>query len=420
MGDEVTVSESHLQNEVRNVVSIKHKYLHALHESMERFQELFPEHKAMTKVSFDESEDPNEQFALIFESVSQRQDQILQVEELYITNRLPLAVVAKFTGSHPIDVWRSFVSRKKTPFNVCIGTFEERSQAFKLIEENKNGYIVDPITLFAICALEIKDQILSFTGKLGVTQSTLDLLQKLIDERSVNTEGYLSLSKEGDQYYKHEITKEDIEKDIDQTQEVLSWAQSECEIISAVGSQDIPVSGVKISETMSPAFIDTMLAAQGSGRILLSDDMHLRMWAKGLFGVSGVWLQTVMMAALDKNVIEREVYYESVITLVNSNYCFTSIDANILLYLAEKQDWVANQNFERVASIWVLYKEHHLFMMLNILIKGRPDELYVIINQFWRNANRINSGLDFINVTNQRQYEEALYSWCEGHFIKLT
>ena len=150
VGDEVTVSESHLQNEVRNVVSIKHKYLHALHESMERFQELFPEHKAMTKVSFDESEDPNEQFALIFESVSQRQDQILQVEELYITNRLPLAVVAKFTGSHPSDVWRSFVSRKKTPFNVCIGTFEERSQAFKLIEENKNGYIVLPY-LYDLC-----------------------------------------------------------------------------------------------------------------------------------------------------------------------------------------------------------------------------------------------------------------------------
>lgn len=444
VGDDVTVSESHLQNEVRKVVSIKNKYLHALHESMERFQELFPEHKEMTKVSLVDSGDPNEQFAPIFESVSQRQDQILQVEELYITNRLPLAAVAKFTGTHPIDVWRSFISRQKTPFNVCVGTFEERNRAFDIIEENEHGFVIDPITLFTICIFEIQEQIVSVTGKLGITQSTLDLLQQLIDERSVNAEGYLSLSKEGDQFYKHEITKEDIERDIAQIQDVLSWAKGNCDILPAVGDSDIPLSGLKINEIMAPAFTDTFLAAQGAKRLLLADDMHYRMIASELFDVKGVWLQTILMIALKRGSITSDLYNESIIKIVNSNYNFTTIDANLLRYLAEKQDWDANQDFQRVAStlngkhsdfsssmkvaieflirlwdmpIWVLHKEKFVYMLLNIMTEDKWEHVDVIISLFWRSANKIVSGPEFIYITNQKQYKNAIIKWCQGHFI---
>lgn len=447
VGDGVTVSESHIQNEVRKVVSIKKKYLHALHESMEHFQELFPEHKEMTKLSLVDSGDPNEQFAPIFESVSQRQDQILQVEELYITNHLPLAVVAKFTGSHPIDVWRSFMGRQKTQFNVCVGTFEERNKTFEIIEENEVGYAIDPITLFTICILEIQDQVVSVTGKLGITQSTLDLLQQLIDERSVNTEGYLSLSKEGEQFYKHEITQEDIENDIVQIREVLSWAQENCDILPAVGEIDIPLSGLKISEIMAPAFTDTLLAAQGTKRLLLADDMHYRMIASEMFNVKGVWLQPILMLALKRGGITGESYNESIIKIVNSNYNFTSIDANLLLYLAEKENWDANQNFRRLASIlngkhsdfsssmkvaiefltrlwdepiWVLHKEKFVYMLLNILTEDKWDHVDMIVALLWRSANKINVGPEFIYVTNQTQYKNAIAKWCQGHFIQLN
>lgn len=444
VGDEVVVAESHLQKEIRKVVLIKNKYLHALHESMERFQELFPENKGMTKVSLVDSTDPNEQFSPIFESVSQRQDQILQVEELYITNRLPLAVVAQFTGTHPIDVWRSFIGRQKTPFNVCVGTFDERNKAFETIEENAAGYVIDPITLFTICILEIQDQVVSVTGKLGITQSTLDLLQQLVDERSVNTEGYLSLSKEGDQFYKHEITKEDIERDISQIQDVMSWVKGNCDILPAVGNSDIPLSGLKINEIMAPAFTDTYLAAQGAKRLLLADDMHYRLIASELFDVKGVWLQTILMIALRRGGITSDLYNESIIKIVNSNYNFTTIDANLLLYIAEKQDWDANQEFKRVAStlngkhsdffssmkvaiefiirlwdmpIWILHKEKIVYMLLNILTEDKWENVDVIISLFWRSANKIVSGPEFIYMTNQRQYKNAIIKWCQGHFI---
>lgn len=83
-----------------------------------------------------------------------------------------------------------------------------------------------------------------------------------------------------------------------------NWITERCDILPAVATADPPNVIRQFRSHPSGAFLDDILAADGSRRVLLSEDMHLRDWARELYGLQSCWLQAVLLYLADRNYID--------------------------------------------------------------------------------------------------------------------
>ncbi|OFW26781.1 MAG: hypothetical protein A3H97_13350 [Acidobacteria bacterium RIFCSPLOWO2_02_FULL_65_29] len=136
-----------------------------------------------------------------------------------------------------------------------------------------------------------------------------------------------------------------------QLQGILDWAVANCELIPAVPKQDLQETDPKAArEVLGDAFFDTLLAANGSARILLSDDQHLRALARQSFGVDAVWTQPLLMELRAKGELTPEAYVESLAVLIQSKYSFSSVNAADMIVAARIDNWNTGPKFQLLAS----------------------------------------------------------------------
>ncbi len=349
--DVVLLSQSAFFREEGTIVWVKQKYLYALHDTMETFETRFPETGAMFRVPLPKAGTPEERLSPILHSVESYARRIAEVEKLYTEKQLPICVVAKLIGRNVLDVWRGFVVGGKFNIAVCLGSHEEREIALGLVANSKEGFILEPISLFLLHTLSLLDSVQLLCGKLAVTQAALDEYRKAIAESDIHRDGYMTIGKQGEQFVRQEITAEDVAKHVGQLESVLKWAEEHCEIVPAIPKRDIEESDPKgAKRLMGRAYYETLLAASGSNRVLISDDWHLRRLGKGSFGVESVWTQPVLLACVSRGVLERNKYSNTIAMFVESRYHFTSINAEILCDVARETNWIISPRLEKLMA----------------------------------------------------------------------
>jgi tetratricopeptide (TPR) repeat protein len=349
-GKKVLLAESPFGREEGEILWVKHKYLNALHETMGTFETRFPESGALFRVRVPQGDKPEERLAPILKSVERLAKKAEEVEKFYTEKSFPLCVIAKLLGRASLDVWRSYLQSGKNII-VCRGSHEERKEGIATVESQSAGFILEPMSLFLLHSLSLLDAVVNVSGKLGLTKSTLDEYKRLIDERSGYNQGYLTIGKQEDQFVRQEITAEDVAKEVAQLRAILEWAENNCVIVPAIPKQDLTeAKASQTREVMGDAYYDTLLAANGSGRVLISDDAHLRALGKQSFGVTSVWTQPLLMVCAARKHLDSAKYRNTIVALLESNYKFTSIDADVIYQVARDGDWVVTPRFKRVVS----------------------------------------------------------------------
>ncbi len=441
VGETVKVEKNPYQKDERRIVEIKSKYLHALHVSMAEFSTRFPTDHSFMTVSVANPDGDGFCFDALFQSLGDRRDYVLETLEKYRSEPYPIGVMAKLLGTHPIDVWRGFQADPEIRVFCCDGTAPERRQAKDLINSNKQGFVVDPLTLYNMFKLGVCEPVTATIGKLGITQSGLDLFQSLIDNHRLHggRTGYSQMWKQGDQYVRHEVTKEDIEADIRQLEEICDWASKNCEILPAVGREETPALAREFAELMHPALTDCILAANGKGGLLLTDDQRLRLYSKQLWKVDGVWLQTVLMEALKRNLMTLERYSDVATSLIEAGIYFTTIDHRVLLQIAKSEGWEATNRFKTVvatiggkkadlrSSLGVAAGFLNALWHRSLPLRQRENLTFALINTITENQGFATTSLldaliligDQFSKLERSIYLSAIQSWCTGHFIPM-
>jgi hypothetical protein len=288
-----------------------------------------------------ESGEPD--FQPILYSLDNMQRFIEESNSIYQENFMPVAALATRLGRHPAQVWAGLMNKPGFRIICCTVTTEERTEALRMVAENSKGFVVDPLTLFGLYIMGIHDEVKTSASNLAMTQSGLDVFQELIHEKT-HLSGSLSLGKEKEQYVKQVVTEEEKRHQILFIERVRDWAKENCEILPAVGKKDMDPIPREFAHHMAPAILDTLLAASGSGRMLLSDDLRLREFAKAFLEVKGTWSQVLLMIGAEGKQFPLERYYESITALIQSNYTFISLNSSLLEFLAKK-GWRLNQDF---------------------------------------------------------------------------
>lgn len=350
VGETFVLDEKKAPPDEWKVVSIKHKWLHALHQSMERFERRFPAVGGLERVVIDET--AQEPLAPVLARVKERHDSIQTAFDLYARSTFPFSIVARNLGSGAVEAWRG-LAESGHKFRVCVGTEEERRAAVDAIRANdRGGCVVDPITLHVIRRLGVEKVVASVCGRIAVPQSGIDTLRSRREEIiSYGSQSYTSMFWRDGQYYRDEIDSEQVKSALVFVEEDLEWIESNCDVLPAEGTKDLPAELRNISLEVGSGFFDEILTADGSSRLLLCEDYAYRKLAEQYAALRASWLQPVLMEARDSHILDRDKYNNAVISLIEIGHDYTTIDAQILLSVARDEESADMIRFARVAEI---------------------------------------------------------------------
>ena len=371
VGDEIYLGEGPLGPEIGKITAIESKYTYAYKESPNRFFELFPGAPGLWSVKLDESSgdstegshetDDSSKFQPIFDLTDKQYEESLRIEEVYKKMLPPIGVLASWMRGNVLGAWESLISNSDLGVRCSTGDFEERRQALALIGGSQPKLVVDIISLMTLHCLEATDTIVKAFGRLGIAQSTIDLLLTIIHEQKGMWSEREAISpwKENGQYIKYIIKPEDVRRNIERLEDLVKWIRENCEVLPCTAALQMNLLRKrKLDSVFQPSFIDTMLIASQPGYLLFSDDERLRFYAKTGFNsdagtdfdIDGVWTQVVLEHCISRNLLDRTEYNKMVIKLICLNYYHTEFDAEVLIEGAKQSDWKPSEPYNTLVQ----------------------------------------------------------------------
>lgn len=320
------------------IVEVRHKYLVLNDDLMNHFNERFPDHKGMFKISVPNKKEGVPDFSTFFRAIDDKADHDQSIAALYEKKHLPLPAIARLTGEHPIRAWGKLSAHGTAGIITCFGNRQEREQALSRLQPNDVGLIFDPITLNLIHELDIKDQMVALKRPLGVTRSAVESIEGLIEDMSLHGGGLKTIGKQGNQYVINEVSAEVITQHIEGLKGLVTWCRKHCGFVDAIGPADLPSEARRLGAVLDRSYMDTIQAARKGGWILVSDDLWYRGLAE-LADVKAVWLQAVLMYAGSNNLISAETYHDASVKLFLLNHNFTQLSSDTLVHAASQDHW---------------------------------------------------------------------------------
>jgi len=413
---------------------IKPTYIDAFHCSLAQFNKRFPRADGLMKFTFDvEAADPLEDIRAVTKARAEADQRIL---DEYRSKGIPLVFAAALVGKDPLDAWSGLAS-VGIKFQVCRGTFPERQEAVRIIDQHGGkGCALDAITLSIIRRLGLEKTVIAVCGPLYTTQSVIDLLafRAFEAQRSVGKkQGYIGWR--NNQLIVEEFSEEVLKNVAEERARELSWARSTVGIVPAMPQKDFSQEIQTLINQVGQAVFDPAIAASGNGLLFLSEDMGFRMWSAATFQILTTWLQPVLMVARAKERINQNDYCEAVNMLALSGHTFMSLDHSCLVHQARKANFALTNELSRLLSpvggpmADIPSNTRVLSAFIDALWDEYPDELavkriasegFVAITKGRQKDQRAIIGL----ILRQLRKKEILMSehvlgWLIGHSIGL-
>ncbi|WP_417613403.1 PIN domain-containing protein [Owenweeksia hongkongensis] len=345
--------------EEAEVLSVKHKVLAAFHRITERFEEQFPDNKSFKSVSID----PNGEDALAEMKLmlKERADYAHLKSQEYHEGSYPLAILAHHLGLDPIDAMLGLKAECAiSPKVSSCTTIDQEHASLYLDQAKERGTLLDAPACYLLRRLGIEEAFTSTFGRIGVTQNTIDVFVQRLQEaensgffdRDEGEKKTASVSFRNGQLLLSEQSEKEVTEKIKLLRSDLEWLQSSCELIPATAKSDPDEAVIKFRTIQGGGFIDDLFAADGSYRILISDDFHLRQWGQAIFGISSAWMQAVLFYLQSAEKISLEKLTEGTILLCSIGQQFLSVNPQCIVTAAElwSEGKISQWEFETIAT----------------------------------------------------------------------
>jgi nucleoside phosphorylase/transcription elongation GreA/GreB family factor len=343
------------------ISSVLSKYVYAFQESFNTFNQLFPDNQEIYRISFGSEfdgktflEDKN-----IQQLMRQHQTNNREIIDRYKKRQFTIAALAKVIRTNVFSVCFDLSRDPNLGIFCCSGNQNERDNALKNLNSDSK-LVIDPVALYTVYSLGIGDDIVKKFGKLGITQSTLDLIHlAILDFEGHKERGYIALIQEEDNLGYQLVTPDQIKNIRENFEKMLEWVRSNCEIIPCYPALNLKsAKKEEYNNIFGEASIDTILVASQPDYVLYSDDGLLLAIAKQLGSPKSVWTQLVLMDLFSSKVIPKDQLEVITIQLITRNYFHTSVNADSLLKSVDLAEGEVKTPFIEV---------------LNCLTEGRAD-----------------------------------------------
>ena len=362
VNDKIILQQNSIGSETGKIVAIESKYVYALQEIFRTFPRQFPGTPGLWSINLNDSHeaDDSEKMQPILDFITRQHEALLQVENIYKENPLPIGAFTNLTGGNVLEALGLLMSKPDLGVRCSTGPLEEWRQALATLEGGQSKLVVDLIALITIHEIGAADTVIKAFGTLSIAQSTIDELESIITQREMlsKQEG-MSVGKEGDQYVKTDLNPEDIRRNVEYLTSIIKWIWENCEVDPCTRALEMnQLRKQEFYDLFQPLFVDTILIASQPGYLLFSDDERLRFYAKTNFGidagtdfhVDGVWTQVVLQHCVNRNLLDKVEYDKMTIKLVCSHYYHTTFDTDVLIEAARQSDWKPDEPYNTLVQ----------------------------------------------------------------------
>ena len=362
VNDKIILQQNPIGSETGKIVAIESKYVYALQEIFRTFPRQFPGTPGLWSINLNDSHeaDDSEKMQPILDFITRQHEALLQVENIYKENLLPIGAFTNLTGGNVLEALSLLMSKPDLGVRCSTGPPEEWRQALATLEDGQSKLVVDLIALITIHEIGAADTVIKAFGTLSIAQSTIDELESIITQREMlsKQEG-MSVGKEGDQYVKTDLNPEDIRRNVEYLTSIIKWIWENCEVDPCTRALEMnQLRKQEFYDLFQPLFVDTILIASQPGYLLFSDDERLRSYAKTNFGidagtdfhVDGVWTQVVLQHCVNRNLLDKAEYDKMTIKLVCSHYYHTTFDTDVLIEAARQSDWKPDEPYNTLVQ----------------------------------------------------------------------
>jgi len=354
VGDTVVLHSNDLQDQKGKVIEIKSKYVHAVHESGEIFNEMFPSDKSFMSLSLDFSEKEKKLPEAFTKMLDQYRERHNRITEIYQAGNITLWILSSMLGRNVIDAWGYAIGNKELGIRCALGNLDERNEADALLNQESHSVAIDLTSILTLHGIGLADIVADNFELLIVPQSTRDLLVEVLATRKgIQSDGFMSVGKGNDgKYVRENISKEQIEDNTKFLESVLDWVNKRCDIVPCREALKLEQSKKSMMyDTLGRPYAETGLLAKQENVPMYSDELWLRAIMRNEFGVTGVWIQPVLKRLVIEAKLPREEYEKALVKLILSNYSYISIDSETLLEAANQADWHSSTPFIEVLRL---------------------------------------------------------------------
>lgn len=355
------------------VAEIKHKFLHALHDVMENFENRFPDAKGFYTITMEEGDiqPALEQVRRVAESNRNRAD-------LYLKHNCPISfVVAK--GERDTIRFVEYIRFLDFDIRTCLGTEPERLAARGLLDTHRHlGAVLDAYTAWTVSTMDVFDVLRSVFGTLIIPQTVIDEIKNLRDEQEAPAGRSMTMTWHNGKYIRQEHTAEDVAARRDYIVEQLARIEASCEV-RPVAAPDHPSEiAAAITRTFGSHVLDAANLA-GTGHLLLSEDMYYRQFAEAACAAKGLWLQSVFSLAHEMSAIDARRYIDLVVKLAWRRHGHLSLNVDTMFAVLRGDGENGLENFRAITNF---------IGTRNADLRSHIEVTTAFLNQLWREADR--------------------------------
>ncbi|MFD2966542.1 tetratricopeptide repeat protein [Sphingobacterium bambusae] len=241
-----------------------------------------------------------------------------------------------------------------------------------MLDKNKlrNGLVLDICGVFTLLELNLLDTVSSNLCTLTITPSTYEVIYDYLQQNIYNI-------KDGET--------------LDSSPILIALRKYVCienPDTLAVNNND----KIRVYKKHGRSFYDAVLLAHQKGSLLLSDDVAFRSQILNLCGEEiGCWIVPLLKHLKEHELIEDDTYHESLISLLELQYSFISVNEHTLLYCLKSEG----------------YHVSNRFMELSKVLAGRVSTSESVIHTVF---NFFDLLINLDNIDDQKNQDIALFS----------
>lgn len=407
------------------VAEIKHKYLHALHDVMENFENRFPQAKGFYTLTMPEGE-----IQPALDQIRRVSESHRKIADLYLVQNFPLNLVAMRLGGDTIG-FSEYIRSLGFDIRTCVGLEPERLTARSaIIEHRASGAVLDAYAAWTVSTLDAFDVLKAVFGTLVLPQSAIDELRILRNKQELNGQSAMTVAWHNGQYIRQEHTSEAVAANRASIEEQIARIEAACDVRPATAPDAPSELASLITDTFGAHVLDAIHLA-GEGHVLVSEDMHFRQIGETTSSVPSVWLQAIFAFAKETGRIGHGRYADAILKLAWRRHTHISIDAQTLRAVLDADDTDDLLNFQALTN-FIGGKNAEIASHLNVAMS--------FLNDVWRRRHVVElramkaTGILLSNLIRYREEDWALTlallkresgpglrlyldDWIKGHFL---
>lgn len=282
-----------------------------------------------------ETADGSFDFEPLFAIARHKAARIADALKNYKQIRFPLATLAQLVGTEALTLMLDWPYSRASLF-VCIGTQEERDAALRLLMAGGKPVVIDLPTLGELVGTGVFRAVVPLLGRSLIAQTAREELTNIIQFQET-VPSRTTLREENGQYVREEVSQEQLDRRLALLREMLVCIDELCEVTPVLGPTDITEHHRVLERALDHATLDAVYLALERDAVLLSEDGGLRLAVAAVGLTSTVWVQPLLMFALERCALDHSQYVDVLMGKVARSHDFISVRTEDTLALANRE-----------------------------------------------------------------------------------